>query len=171
MQAALTIAQLLQFNVAVKATNSQVVRHTKTREPPMPVYIDLSTHVRTRKKEIVENMHALGLSISYARVLELSTDISHKSIDLFEREKSVCPPNLRCCLFTTAAVDNLDHNPSSTTSTESFHGTEISLFQHPTPDCCGTPRSMSTVTSVSCNKSLKVSCLPLAHHSTTCSTA
>lgn len=37
-------------------------------------------------------------------------------------------------LFTTAAADNIDHNihnPTSTTATSSFHGTGISLFQHP----------------------------------------
>ena len=163
IQAALTVAQLLQFNVAVKSTHSDVVRHTKKREPPLPMYIGLSTHARTRKKDIVENMHALGLSISYARVLELSTEICHKSIDLFEKEKCVCPPSLKCGLFTTAAVDNLDHNPSSTTSTESFHGTGISIFQHPSPDCCGTPRTTPAVTTVSSNKSLTVPCLPLAY--------
>lgn len=34
-------------------------------------------------------------------------------------------------VFTTAAVDNIDHNPSSSTAKGSFHGTAISLFQHP----------------------------------------
>ena len=34
-------------------------------------------------------------------------------------------------IFTTATVDNIDHNPSSMTATGSFHGTGISLFQHP----------------------------------------
>ena len=29
-------------------------------------------------------------------------------------------------------MDNIDHNPSASTSTTSFHGTSISLFQHPT---------------------------------------
>ena len=33
-------------------------------------------------------------------------------------------------LFTTAAVDNIDHNPSSTTAKHSFYGTSISLSQH-----------------------------------------
>jgi len=32
------------------------------------------------------------------------------------------------CFYST--VDNIDHNPSSATSKESFHGTGISLFQH-----------------------------------------
>ena len=54
-QAAVTISQLLQF--AIKATHSDVIRHTKTREPPLPVYT-VSMHARTRKKKIVENMHA-----------------------------------------------------------------------------------------------------------------
>ena len=35
-------------------------------------------------------------------------------------------------VFTTAAVDNIDHNPISKTAEESFHCTGISLFQHPT---------------------------------------
>ena len=34
-------------------------------------------------------------------------------------------------MFTTSAYDNLDHDPSSTTAKESFHGTGISIFQHP----------------------------------------
>ena len=33
-------------------------------------------------------------------------------------------------VFTTSAVDNLDHNPSSTTASNSFHGTAISLTNH-----------------------------------------
>ncbi|KAI8486964.1 hypothetical protein Bbelb_352240 [Branchiostoma belcheri] len=36
-------------------------------------------------------------------------------------EQVVCPPILRRQLFMTAAVDNIDHNPSSTTAKDSFH--------------------------------------------------
>lgn len=35
-------------------------------------------------------------------------------------------------MFISAAVDNIDHNPSSTTSKASIHGTGTSLIQHPT---------------------------------------
>ena len=38
------------------------------------------------------------------------------------------------------ALDNLDHNPSSTTAASSFHGTGISLFQLPTAGNHGEPR-------------------------------
>ena len=33
-------------------------------------------------------------------------------------------------VFTLAAVDNIDHNPSSATAKSLFHGTGISLFQN-----------------------------------------
>ena len=35
-------------------------------------------------------------------------------------------------MFTTAGIDNIDHNPSSTTASDSFHDTAISRVQHPT---------------------------------------
>ena len=43
-------------------------------------------------------------------------------------------PHLKGQLFTTAAVDNIHYNPSSTTASGSFHGTGISLFQHPSDE-------------------------------------
>ena len=35
---------------------------------------------------------------------------------------------------TIAAVDNIEHNTSSTTGISSFHCTSISLIQHPTEE-------------------------------------
>ena len=46
-------------------------------------------------------------------------------------DKVVCPPSLKVGAFTTAAIDNMNHNPSYNTATSSFHGAAISLFQHP----------------------------------------
>ena len=46
-------------------------------------------------------------------------------------ERAVCLPSLKGSHFTTGAVDNIDHDPSSTSTHDSFHGTGISLFQHP----------------------------------------
>ena len=49
----------------------------------------------------------------------------------FHREQVVCPPKLCGSVFTTAAINNIDLNTSATTAKESFHGTSISLLQHP----------------------------------------
>ena len=45
-------------------------------------------------------------------------------------------------MFTTCAVDNIDYNPSSSTSHGSFHGTAISAIQHPTHDSPGADRGV-----------------------------
>ena len=46
-------------------------------------------------------------------------------------EGVVFPLNLQKELFLVGAVDNIDHNTSSMTSKDSFHGTAISLIQFP----------------------------------------
>ena len=47
---------------------------------------------------------------------------------------------MRTKLFTTLAVDNIHLNPSSITAKTSFHGTSISVFQHPRPYHAGEQR-------------------------------
>ena len=47
-------------------------------------------------------------------------------------------------MFLFGAFDNLDHNPSSSTSSGSFHGTCISIFQFPQLDDNGTYRAPLT---------------------------
>jgi hypothetical protein len=87
-------------------------------------------HTKTRKRDLVDTLFHLGLSISYDRVLSISTDLGNKICHFFQTEGTVCPPVLKSGLFTTGAVDNIDHNASSTSAHDSFHGTGISLFQH-----------------------------------------
>lgn len=65
-------------------------------------------------------------------MLHLSAEMGNSVCQQFHMEQVVCPPMLKGNVFTTAAVDNLDHNPSATTTKDSFHGTGISLLQHPT---------------------------------------
>ena len=62
-----------------------------------------------------------------------------------ESERDVCPPKLLKGVFTTASVDNIDHNPSSVTAQGAFHGTGISLFQHPTSDAPGEEREVVSI--------------------------
>lgn len=148
-QSSLTLSQLLMFNSVSKdrpetATTTSAMRHSPERETPLPVYLGVVIHTKTRKKELVDMLFSLGLSISYDRVLSISTELANDICNFYETEKAVCPPQLRGGLFTTAAVDNIDYNPSSTTSHDSFHGTGISLFQHPSNEDSGVDRT-STV--------------------------
>ena len=79
---------------------------------------------------LIDKFYDLGLCISYQRMLNLSTALGNGVCERFENEGFVCPPLLRKRVFTTYAVDNIDHNPSSRTARESWHGTAISATQH-----------------------------------------
>ena len=132
IKAALTISQLLSFNSCKQGRAGQTVRHRREKECPLPIYTALKIYGETRKRGLVDVMHKLGLCISYDWVMVISTDLANSVTAQFEQDGVVCPPKLRNDVFTTAGIDNIDHNPSSTTASDSFHGTAISLVQHPT---------------------------------------
>ncbi|VDI53243.1 Hypothetical predicted protein [Mytilus galloprovincialis] len=69
--------------------------------------------------------------------------------------------NIKGKVFTTAAVDIIDHNPSSTTSKSAFHGTGIFIFQHPMKDNIGIRRD-ELILPIHLPKSKKVTELPAA---------
>ncbi len=63
-------------------------------------------------------------------MLSHSTSLANSVCDLYHEQNVVYPVKLRKNVFTTGEMDNIDHNPSSTTSKDSFHGREISLLQN-----------------------------------------
>lgn len=132
-QSNLTISQLIVQN-AVKRTRKESVSSyfSKTKESPISIYVGMMIHAKTRKKGIIDRLYNLGISIPYNRVLELSTSLGNTVLSQYEQDGIVCPRSLQTNTFTTAALDNIDHNPSSSTAEGSFHGTGISIFQHMT---------------------------------------
>ena len=159
-QPVLTIAQLLMHNSMIRCREKKVtaiVKHSRERETPLPIYLGMMMHTKTRKRELVDQLFELGLSVSYDRVLEISTQLGHKVCQHYEIQRAVCPPQLKCGVFTTAAVDNIDHNLSSTSAQDSFHGTGISLFQHPDSTCLGFPQDLSIPLTIADSKKSKPS--------------
>ena len=63
--------------------------------------------------------------------MEIQTAITKQQCNLYDVTGYVCPPRLQENVFTLAANDNLDHNPTSSTAKNYFHGTGISIFQYP----------------------------------------
>jgi len=143
----LAIAQLLQYNCYSKyQERSKIHRHSNDRETPFAVYVGMKVFVKTRKRELIDKLHENGISISYDRVLEIAGQLGETVVNQYVEDDVVCPPILRKGLFTTSAVDNIDHNPTATTATTSFHGTSISIFQHPSADKGGEERSLPKIT-------------------------
>ena len=159
-QAGLTISQLLQYNSYLRRRGDVVrVRRNRNRETPVSLYIGLSIHAKTRSRDLIDIMHDLGLCVSYDRVLAISTDIGNAVCRRYQEEQVVRPPNLRHDLFTLAAFDNIDHNPSSTMAHDSFHGTRISLFQHATSEAPGAAQECIVIEKTETNTK-SVSALP-----------
>lgn len=140
-QACLTMGQGILYNTKKKATpTARMTRHSPEREPPLPIYIGLNVHVQTRSKQLVQQLNHMGISISYDQVIQIEDWLAKATCERFEVDGVVVPACLRKGLFTVGALDNLDYDPSSTTSVGSFHGTGISMFQLPTKDDCGVQR-------------------------------
>ena len=79
-------------------------------------------------RNLVDKLSNLGLCISYDRVLSLSEEMGNSVCQQYHKEQVVCLPAINQVVLTISAVDNIDHNPSATTATDSFHGTGISRF-------------------------------------------
>ena len=94
----------------------------------------------------------MGLSVSYDRILQLENQLATPVCELIKEIGLVCPVHLRHGLFTTGALDNLDHNPSGTTAKDSFHGMCISLFHFPSGSNEGYPQDIVTLPSVTTTK-------------------
>ena len=130
-----TISQLLLHNAKKQTRVAKTsYRHSYQREPPVPLYVGLSLHTQTRSKKLVDSFEKLGLSISYDRVLQLENLLAENVCEQFKLEGIVCADNLRKGIYTIGALDNIDHNPSSTSAQGSLHGTAISIIQNPTKE-------------------------------------
>jgi len=143
-KASQSIAQLMMFNSVkhARATNSSTVRHRSEHETPTPIYVALKIHAVTRSRNIIDSLFNLGLCISYDRLLNMTSNISNAICAQFRADGVVCPPKLLCGVHTSAAVDNLDHNLTASTATESFHGTGISLMQQQSYESQGYDRGV-----------------------------
>ena len=136
-QACLTLSQMTLFNCKKRSTIASESRHSLDLEPPLPLYIGINVHTQTRSKALVTQLFHLGLSVTYDRILQIENQLATAVCQFTEEIGLVCPSQMCPGVFTYCALDNLDHNPSSTTATDSFHGTGISLFQFPSSSSPG----------------------------------
>ena len=145
-QPALSLSQLIMFHSCVHQCHqpSSHTRHSEQRETPLPLFVGALVPSRTRSKDLVSTLYRVGLSVSYDYVLGLSADLGNTTISHFKIIKTVCPPKLNIGVFTTSALNNINHDPTATSAQGSFHGTGISLFQHSDTENHGTEQRRFT---------------------------
>ena len=67
----------------MKTTNE--IHHSRARESSLGVYLGMLMHAATRKKDVIEKLHNLGISISYKRVMELSTTLGNNLLTQYSQ--------------------------------------------------------------------------------------
>ena len=98
-QACLTIDQAILLNAKKRSTADPEAkpRHSLEREAQLPVYIGFNIHGLTRSKHLINQLHKLGICISYERVLQLEDCIA-KAICIRFHQDEVVSPSLSACL-------------------------------------------------------------------------
>ena len=125
-------SQNILYNTKKRTSHSSgKTKHTLEREPHLHIYSSLNSNAQARSKKLIQQLYQMGISISYDRVKQLEELITISLCERFEEDGVVSPVCLWKGLFTVGALDNMDYNPSSTTSLTSFHVTGIILFQFP----------------------------------------
>ena len=76
----------------------------------------------------MEKMYQMGISVSYDRIMEIEDWLMSSLCECYKEDGCVSPACLRKGIFSVGVLDNLDHNPSSTTSVSSCHGTGIRIL-------------------------------------------
>ena len=89
----------------------------------------LKLHAHDRQKGTISTFHALGISVSYDRVMDVRRGLAQAVSKLFPEDGVVVPSNIKSGVFTTGGVDNIDES-----GLIELHGTAISLTNHLTRD-------------------------------------
>ena len=122
-----TISQLLMFNSVKKAQVADPSSSLSHKHHYEMLYILMNCNTK-HKIEILLIPVFFGICVSYDCLLRLRSDISNRICEQFKlRPKLVLQQQ-----FTTQ-----NYNPSSATAKTLFHGTGISLIQHPSHECIG----------------------------------
>jgi len=98
-QAYLSIAQAIVFNckkTAKKSSPAFKSHHSMEYEPPLPPYTGLKVNILTRSKKLVMELNALGLSVSYDRVLEVENELTRAVCQNPEKKAIVVPAHNWC---------------------------------------------------------------------------
>ena len=135
-QQALTSAQQIMYNFRINKDKkvNNIRRHLRHKETPLSIYIALKIYVLTRSKTLIECLHKLGICISYARVLDITKDISENMLYQYQQDGVFLPSILKKYVFTMIAKDNVDINAKSSTAFKHLHATSVSVLQCPSTE-------------------------------------
>ena len=116
-------------------------RVPRKSEVPIARYLTLKVYSTIRSRELITTLAKNGITLSYHRLLEFTSELSSVMTELFSRSGDrVLPSKLRTGVFTVFIDDNLDQSSSSSTAVKHFHGSSITVLQLPDAENLGQSR-------------------------------
>ncbi|KAK4305062.1 hypothetical protein Pmani_023027 [Petrolisthes manimaculis] len=115
-QALLSICQLLLYNSSYRSEKQTQTSQVKSCEPVLPLYLGILLHKNTQKRDLVKKFFDLGLSVSYDRVLEISTEKRAKICSYYEKLNSLQVPQLKKSKFVTSALKSITQQTETKSS-------------------------------------------------------
>ena len=107
-------------------------RIPRKSEVPVARYFTLKIYATIRSRELISCLAENGITVSYYRLLEFTSNLNAVMIELYSRSGDrVLPSLLRIGVFTVFIDDNLDQNSSSSTAVKHFHGSSVTEIQFP----------------------------------------
>ena len=70
-------SERVQFNTVKSSRVAGGSGHNRTRETPLPIYLSMLIHAKTRKRELVDTFFNLELCVSYDRYMNMSADLAN----------------------------------------------------------------------------------------------
>ena len=124
---------MLRYNSVkrIRAGDPTKYRHDQEKNTPFPLIMGFLIYTHTHKIGLIDKFHNAGVSVFSKRINQLSHELFNDVCAHFKKEDMVVPSGLHKSVFITKDVDNMNNSPPSSIAKGSFHGTTISLFQHP----------------------------------------
>lgn len=101
---------------------------------PKHIGIGLTVHQATRSKQLVQLLHAAGLSVNYDTVLRMDNTIVNDVLERYKESGKVFVPRnftgtTKPAGYTHFPVDNIDINEETLSGMGTFHATQVAAFR------------------------------------------
>ena len=105
----------------------QIFRHQ--REYPLQVGVGLLAQQQMRSKSVIDVLHELGVSVNYARILRIETQLAQAVLSNSSEHNFFIPPKLCKGQFIVFSVDNSDFSEDTPDGKNTVHATAMVVFQ------------------------------------------
>ena len=145
-----------QVNYKPKADEDEkTFRHQ--HEYPLQVGVGLLSHQQMRSRSMIDVLHQLGVSVDYARILSIETQLAMAVLHNSSAHDIYIPPELSKGKFIFFSVDNSDFSEDTSDGKNTQHATAMVVFQRKT---CDVPQVSLDTDTVSKDKSLPSASIP-----------